>query len=497
MDSVLGEITLIQIANLGKIKFMSLKVEGEKLVRFVGPNEAGKSTILDRLQNMFESATKLPKGIIRKGLYQEGVDAGRPIDKGMARIETSAGYVIEQLVRTTKAGEQKAELKVTHNGMPVQGGPVGFLKSVSSKYPDPHMVANLSEQELFKELFSILNVDLSSFDEQIEAEKQRATEARAAIKMLGSPKEKPLLECPMPIDELGIDGLRKTRDSLAEKYGEEKAKFDSAKQKLEEHKNNHNVLLESVKRLEKELAEARETATVLTGRIEKGSEWIVNKDNIPDDSELKKVSTTIDSYIDNSSLIQEWEAYKKDVMLRTENNETLDIVKKNVERLQTEKSDKVLTTPVPAKNIYITETGSVMRIEAKDDLHWDTLSMSARLAAATELCINTIPDGALRVIYIERGESIGSDYRKMIADIAAEHNVQVFMEVFSEDSIEGDGVFMLEEGEIVNKIINPPKEMEPKPAFTEKVNPEPTGFGDKKEPKITIGVPSEKVFDLF
>jgi predicted ATP-dependent endonuclease of OLD family len=337
MDSVLGEITLIQIADLGKIKFMSLRVDGEKLVRFVGPNEAGKSTILDRLQNLFEDSSNVPEGIIRKGFYKEGVHAGKEIDRGIARIETSNGYVIEQIIRNTKAGEQKAELKVTQNGMPIQGGPLKFLKSVSSKYPDPHYIANLKEAELFKELSLLLNVDVSEFDKIIVAERQKATEARAAIKMLGAVKQKPEKEKPEGVEE-GVEELKKKRDLLTEEYGKRKANHDAAtlsKNELSEKKKNAEF---RILQLEEELSKLKTDSSILEERLEKADEWFADPENSIDTVELDKVTLALDNYIDDVQLANEWVEYEKDVAARVENNEI--ITKTQEACLQAEKDKR-------------------------------------------------------------------------------------------------------------------------------------------------------------
>jgi hypothetical protein len=70
-----------------------------------------------------------------------------------------------------------------------------------------------------------------------------------------------------------------------------------------------------------------------------------------------------------------------------------------------------------------------------DGVPWDRLSTSTKLVAAARLAASSIPDNGLKVLYVHRGESIGAEKMKALAEFAAENNVKIFMEVMSEQPV--------------------------------------------------------------
>lgn len=485
MESVLGKITVIQIADLGKIRFMNMKLDSKNnLVRFVGPNEAGKSTVLDSIQNLFQSSSSIPNGIIRNGIYSEGVRAGEQIDKGMARVETENGYVIERVVRKSKDGSQVAELKVLHNGVPVQGGPLNFLKSVSTKYPDPHKVSNLSEKELFTELSSLIQFNFKKYDDEIAETKEDSKAARVLLKNLGAEVRMPASEKPEVIPG-------KSLSELIAAAGPKRLALQIRKDNFNRAANVWDNAITEIKELEEKITHLKES---LLNLKDKG----FNRDNPPTDTELEELDKRITSLSTNSQVVQEWTAYENDSKKRKEYSDRLFKNEQKCLVLEKDKWSAFLRdakASLPEKTVMLTETGSVIR--ETDNIPWETLSHSSRLTLAAHLCMATIPEGALRAVYIERGESIGSEKRAIIAQVADKYDVQVFMEVFSEDQVVGDGIFLLEEGEIkmgeeVIPVVNFPRENEQfANDYKDKIPAEQ--FGTEEE----VVEESNSDFDLF
>ena len=437
MESVLGKITVIQIADLGKIRFMNLRLDQkENLVQFVGPNEAGKSTVLDSLQNLFQSAANIPEGIIRKGLYTEGVKAGAAIDRGLARVETSKGYIIERIVRLDKNGKQVAELKVLFNGAPVQGGPLKFLQSVSTKYPDPHKVSNLTEAELFEELSGLIRFNFKIYDDEIERLKEDSRDKRAMLKALGAEVKRPEGEKPEIIPGKSLPEMLKEAEPMREllerrrkNYAEAAATWDEGLKKIEEF----NEWLKGFEAWQMEI-------------MAKG----FNRNTPPKDEVLEALEKEIKAAAGNSEAIKLWTDYETD---STKRKTLQDGLFKNdqASMLQEQKKwDDFLQSAeslLPAGTVSLTNEKGVVR--SSDGMPWGTLSHASRLTLASHLCMATIPQGAIRAVYIERGESIGTEKKAIIAKVAEEYDVQVFMEVFSESGEKGDGIFLLEEGEVI------------------------------------------------
>jgi len=369
----------------------------------------------------------------------------------------------------------------------------------------------MSGKELFAELWAILGIDLTEYDEAILAQKEIAKDARAQLKVLGAPKIKPEGEEPVDLPEnfeALIDSERIAADIMneeADKYRNLQDRFIKGNDLLAENVKKIDDLKTSIRNLEKAGENIANELVKITTAME-------TQTPILEESQAthKLLSEQSQNYHRISEAANLWKTYNTDVELRVQSNQLLEKCKTNIETIQEERDEAINNIDIPVTGLSIIEEGEVGRISGDEFYNWDTLSMAARLTAATELCINTIPEGALRALYIERGESLGEDYRKLIASLAASKDVQVFMEVFTEQMLTGDGVFMLEEGEVIDVqntgeveqpekdafIETPPNEMHPAPTEEPAIDIDPTGFKEPEE-KLIIGVLDEEVDDLF
>lgn len=440
----IGQIIQLQVADLGCIKFVNIGLDkNNNLVRIAGDNDAGKSTVISAIKFAMEGAANIPQDIIRHGTYKEGDRAGAPIDRAYIRLETDQGYIIERVIRKNKKGEQVTELNVTRSGEgAIEGGAQTFLDSVASKYPDPSRLAVQPSKDLWKVLVEIFGLDFKTEDEKIAELRTEAQFLRRQLKAIGVP-EKPQTdedtEHFLRWDEEDIDKFVREfheRDKellqIKEKRSHAARQAEDAEQKLEDLQKQMSAINDSIHATKTLLDDHRISMSQYDHQLKDG------KDKLEEHRSAVFYAETAKSVI---RAMKEYEAkISEGESIKTALEETAATIKK----LEESKRKKIAEAKLP-EGLLLTEDGQVV----KGEFNWDTLSDSERLKTAMQIACRTLPEDGLRYLYIQRGESIGLEKRKIIAQTAKEYNAIVFMEVFTEHKIPEDGVIHIREGEIV------------------------------------------------
>lgn len=429
MKSKIGDITLLQISNLRCIRFVNLEFDPEsgQLIKLAGPNDSGKSTILDALKYAFEGAAAIPKGVIRNGLYTEGKLAGKPIDRANIRVETDTGYVIERVIRTDKHGEQIAELTITKEGEGKLPSAQSFLDDISTRYPDPTEIAALSGKELFRAIVDILDINLDEIDEKIAEHKQELQVLRRQKKALGATPAPPSKEKVEP----------QSYDTLSKNYQKSLAMREEAKKKRAEA----SELSRRIKQLEEELENTRNEWHEANREANQAEEIA------PDQNELAELEKQINEIDEHNKLATQWQEYER---LAAEHERVAKQIEEQTaarDALLTQRKERLTQTPLPA-SLFLEDENVWQQTGKETDVSWDSLSTSAKLTASTLLAIQSIPDGAPRYLYVHRGESLGSERRQEIARLARENHTKVFLEVMREDPEDEAGAIIVQQGEV-------------------------------------------------
>jgi len=482
------KITLIQIVNIGKIKFMDFSLKG--LTRVVGPNGAAKSTVLKAIEYAFNGAKSIPEGVIRKGVQKEGKNAGKDIDRASIRIELDNGIVVDRTIRIDNKGNQKEDLSVT--GSNVDLSSQKLLDKITSIIMNPQVVSDMNGVELFKELQKITGFDTSDYDLKIAKYTEDNKFVRKQIKNRGV------------LEELTYNRPEKLVDVV---------KLSETINKLDKVTEQKGRLIDNIDVLEKDMANWEDQIEGLKKSIEsseielKGKKSLIEeieKAQNPIDLAAKKETLRTSSEINTK--FRAWEKYDLDLAAETKLKKELktgedDLKKENIAK------DKYLSTLNVPEGMFI-DKGSVIVNAGEIDgqnmqIPWENASESLRAEFAFRLCVSAIPKDGLQLLYYHRGESIGSERMKAIAELANEHNVDILMEVMSETPVdETFSTVYLSEGDIVktnveknDKVHNAP----PANAVKKEVVPddEPLSLFDgpaavKAEKKVDPG-PEEKI----
>ena len=442
----IGDITLLQIANLGTIKFLSFSLNKKgDLIELHGPNDSGKSTALNALQFAFQGATKIPKDIIRHGVYTDGDKIGEPIDRAKVRVETSSEWVIERTIRKNKKGDQISELSVTRKGLAPAGGAQTFLDEISSRYSNPQLVADLPSKELFQTLATLARIDTATIDSKISSLKDDQKIIRKQIKNAGV-LVKPVDPKPKMKD---VSVLVNTYDEIKQwitddNYAKEQLQANIKAEEVE--KTVVNTIIEDMKRELQEASINLDEIIIRIKTLKKQQKYAVETDPLYTETEIAEMKNEIEGASTIQTLVSQWDIYENDKEALTSLDKEMEVLSQKLTAKELEKTAAFVEAELPMKGLRITEEGDVF---FEKDL-WENVSESSKLLIATRLCVNSIPDAGLKYIYIHRGESIGTEKRKQIAKIAKEKDIKILMEVMDESGPElSDNKIYIREGEIV------------------------------------------------
>ena len=189
----MAKIALLQIENIGKIKFMEL--HPKSLTRIVGENDVGKSTILKCIEFVFGGGRSIPNGLVRKGQYTEGRMKGQDINRGFVRVILNDGMEAERVIRINKFGEQVESLTVTGNDTGLSSQQL--LNKMKAVIMNPQEISDLTGEKLLPKLEKIMQFDVSTFDQEIDKIKLDSQVVRKQLKDAGAPIVRPVNDKPV------------------------------------------------------------------------------------------------------------------------------------------------------------------------------------------------------------------------------------------------------------------------------------------------------------
>jgi DNA repair exonuclease SbcCD ATPase subunit len=415
----IGRLTLLQVENLGILKAMSLSLdEMGNLIRITGPNGAGKSWAINSILYGIARGNKIPDGVIKDGTAFARI-----------KMKTGEGYTFTRVITQGPDG-QKESLDVTKDGAPIKGARA-FLDSVSSEFMDPSSFIDLKGNEVYNRASAFFN--FSEIDSKIEKIKTSSSAARAERKAYGTP-----IKPELPWREItGYEDLKAKKVEAQSKYNEQLTAYTVAKDSIQKANDGLRDIRNDISALEAQLAKLRDQEKMMAELV---SSLPILGDP-PSDAEVSELTKAIDSFAEQRLINASWDDY----LGKTKKIEALEATIKM--------NDDLIEEAKKLKDEAMRSLGSVSFADGSafvDGRAWELCSTSQKILASIELAAATIPEGGLRVLYIHRGESIGSEIRSEIIKAADKHDLQIFMEVFDEKALlPEDGVVHIIDGNIL------------------------------------------------
>ena len=440
-----GSLVLLKVNNLRAIEIVEIPMgEDGKLIRLTGDNGTGKTTVIEAIETLFNGG-KLPDGVIRRG-QKEALIEGR----------FSTGYVAKRRVRKSKSGKQVAELVVTDpdgNKMMAAGA---ILKSLFSGFITPAKMAGSSGAALYNEIKAQIGIDLGDREQKVANLKERASEIRAELNVLGRVEEPEEARPMIPeIDEERLSVLdnkvyeAKTAKGLITVLEHQQQRTS---REIEECKQRIEVL-------EEELEESRKQKEEHLSKIEAAQEieeeWQIMKQAAKDRTE-------------KAQLVKNWETYESWQKATDTAAEKLEEALREQSVAENEIRSKLAAAVGPG-DVRVDENRQVFIGKTP----WEIAAFSERILAATLMQIESLEESTLPIVFIEHGEGLNTEKQQEIAHAAITKGATVFIEVMDEDI--KDLVITTETEPDPEWVKNAPEPMEPAalPEATEEAS-EPT-----------------------
>jgi len=439
-DAKKGPLTLtsLEIENFKRIKVALLELEqGGKLVHLRGDNEAGKSSVLDAIHGLVGGKDALPPVPINKGAKRARI-TGKFAPDGLVveRVITEKGTTVQ--VRSADGAKYSTPQAILDGWLgPLRFDPGGFI----TKKP----------AEQIEILRSAAKLNFTELDAKREAlygqrttvnNNGKATLSRHdAIKVVPDAKRVDVAEV-----------LERQRELLASKDRRlaMMARAESARMDVRRTEEKFQLAEADVRRAEVALDEARakladrqktldaHRALLLDARTLQSTTEEDASGCVDVQPELEAVAAqlasaesankAVDAAEAKATLAKELEDLRAQSAALTE----------QIKAVDKEKADMLAAAKLPVDGLGFTDDGVTL-----NGLPFEQASQAKKILVAFALWLAEHP--RLGVVPIPNASLLGKGALEAVARMAAEHGVQVFLEVVGD----GDVGIVFEDGEVV------------------------------------------------
>jgi hypothetical protein len=466
MSAALRVVSL-EATNIKRLRAVHITPEGD-VVDIGGANNQGKSSVLDSIMYALGGKDAIPAEPIRNG----ETDASIVLDLGdviVTRLFTRESYSTcrkcGQDSHETRSGEGPAD----HNWDPI----VSYTETNSTltvksrdgaRYPspqamldkllgdltfDPREFAFQKPKDQLATLESITKLDTKPIDRQ----RADAVARRSALKKQVDAatvrlNDMPAMEAGVPVEELSLDALNAEMtevERLQKVATDVQASAREAKSTFDHHVSRVTAAEAIVENLKRQLAEAE--AELVTRRGDSAKAQL-------DEKAKRDVAEAAVAAVPASTVIREKLAelvatnakVRANAKRRGQMETIADLEKQvatesgNISALDEHKRDLIAAVKFPVEGLGFGEEGVLL-----NGLPFEQASTSEQLTVSVAIGIALNPK--LRVLLVRNGESLDSKSMKTLAELAAKHDAQLWVERMTEAK---DGAtVMIEDGSVV------------------------------------------------
>ncbi len=376
------------------------------LVVIGGNNDQGKSSVLDSIIYPLQGARSLPPQPIRKGQKR-------------ATSHINLGDIVIDWVMTERGG---ARIEVKNGDGAIYKTPQALLDGLKGKIgcfdlQEFIMMEGAKRKATLKEL---VGIDFTEVDTERKRLFDERTQVNREVKALKNQVEALTVHRDVPNEEVSVAALIEEQQEKL-KINHENQKKREALKVLAGRRDQLRAEIERVKVKLNELEEAYSEVLLM------GKTSATEIANLADE-DLESVKTQIQNA--EATNIKVRENLKRAGLLKG-----LDTKEVESESLTAaiDKIDSDKTAALTSANFPIAGLGFSDELNdiTFDNIPWTQLGTAARyeISASMGFAINP----KLRVLLVRDGSAIDEDHTKRLAEIAAAHDGQVWMEVVSTD----------------------------------------------------------------
>jgi DNA repair exonuclease SbcCD ATPase subunit len=436
----MSKLVSLVVSNIKRIRYARINPDGT-VFTIAGPNDAGKSTLLDCIKYLYGGKSTLPEVPLRTGTTQgkitgvesDGTITERTIGKGEGlEVRNAAGVELSE-------PQQKCNAKVS----PLILDPLAFM--------------NLAPEKQLDYLKRASGLDFTKLNSTIETAYNARTEVNRDIKNATAR----LSSMPPAIAGIEFVDTQKLMDEMAGVHAGNKL--------LDEFQANAAKEVEIVKTARSNVQSALANALDLESRLTNQIESLQNQL----DAVRKRLSEEKEKAISlDASITLATDAYTKQLAIPRKSTTDLEAAIRNADVNNTHYRNNAARAALTAELAgYTTKANSLTEtIEeaerakasaiAKAKLPVEGLSFddnrvlfngvplaqagtATRLRVSSEIAISQIPQDGLRILLVRDGNLLDTNSRALLEEIGKTHDVQILMELVGDD-----GDVVLEDGEV-------------------------------------------------
>lgn len=393
---------------LTAFEMQNLKERG--LIKIVGGNRQGKSTVFDCLRLLMKKGESVPKDFIQHG-------------KDKAEIVGKIGeYTITETIKDGSVSFTVVDSK----GMAPRQAKNFVNEMINELTFDPRPFLNKTALEKWKFMLELFGVDLSEIDREISSLEQERTLKGREVKAIGEVVAVPETKA------VDISDIVKFNDE----QNKRQLNIDQAGRQLVSLDANKNNLISQIQELESRLNTLKDNLAETNTRIEKGEKYI---SELPKPKPLQDITTAT---AQNQKAVAYQEYLKKKADKETKEAEYREYTKA-IEHLRDKKLKTLTEIKIPVPGLEIREEGIF-----HDGTHCENWSDEQSVTISSQLCLAMNPK--LKAVFIDQGETYDSASLKKLETWAIENDIQAFITIVDDlPESKDDDTFYIVEGQLV------------------------------------------------
>jgi hypothetical protein len=426
-------IVELRAENIKRLRAITIRPEGQ-VVEITGRNEQGKSSVLDAIWMALGGAEVIPAEPIRKGK-----------DEAMVRLDMGE-FTVTRKFRGKEDGMFTTSLVVeTPDGMRPKS-PQTLLNELVGRFTlDPLAFSRMKPGEQFDAMKAL--VPGFDFDASIAADKadyerrtglnRKAKETKVAAEAIAVP-----LEPVDPVDEAPILADLARASDHNTSIVERKGRRASAQREIE----GHRMVIEEGKReiaeLQERIAELERQSVLLAVAAQDLEEKLAAAPPLPEPLDTAALASDLELAKRYNALHAAQEQSRALLKQANDFHAQAEALTQAMEDRARKRSEAIAAAKLPVEGLTLGE-GEVL----VDALPFAQAAASKKIRISVALAMALNPK--IRVLRIMDGSLLDSDAMKVVADMAKEHDFQVWIERVDDRS---PSAIVIEDGHIKEKV---------------------------------------------
>ncbi len=400
-------IERIEVENFKRLRTVDISTDGD-VITIGGKNAQGKSSLQDAIWNTIGGKQKAVTEPVRAGERKASstITLSRPDGTGL--VATRTWKPNGQSTLTLKAKGGKMNLDQPQTRLNDLLGPFMF---------DPMEFANMEPKKRRDALVELVGVDVTEFDDEIaRLTQERLLTGRDKKRVQGA-----LDEAEPPASGLPAEFVSVT--ALSEQIGN----VDRVGRRIGDAQERREEIALQIERLQAEDVELLEKQA-------KGSQWLATQPRLEDLKEqfenAESTNQAIHAAAEYRRLAGELEGYETAYEEGTA----------AIRAAEQAKADLLASANLPLEGLTFDDEGVFY-----NGVPFGQASSAERIRVSVAMAVAHNPE--LRVVSVKDASLMDEDSLALLKQIAAEHGVQLFLEVVGSDE---STTVVLEDGEVVS-----------------------------------------------